>query len=164
MKTTRELNIKDWSGHFFEEMVNILDIDPECFGINDTKQCANGTIIYNICYNDKIGVPHIVFNNIDCYFKKNEWNSSLIFCDNIKNKNIINIYFKIMKQLTDEVFSFTDKFEDDDFIFVNDFTIFRLIKYNSGIDYDDNDEDDDSLTNFKFKTYKLFLCINIKDG
>ena len=58
----------DWSGYFFEEMVNILDIDPECFRINDTKQCTDGTIIYNIRYNDKIGVPHIVFNNIDCYF------------------------------------------------------------------------------------------------
>ena len=50
MKTVRELNIKDWSGYFFDEMVNILDIDPECFGINDTKQCADGTIIYNSCF------------------------------------------------------------------------------------------------------------------
>ena len=73
-------------------MVNILDIDQGCFGINDTKQCTDGTIIYTICYNDKIGVPHIVFNNIDCYLKKkNEWNSSLIFCDNIKTENIIFI-------------------------------------------------------------------------
>ena len=49
-------------------MINILDIDPGCFEINDTEQCTNSTIIYNIYYNDKIGVPHIVFNNIDCYF------------------------------------------------------------------------------------------------
>ena len=28
MNAIRELNIKDWSGYFFEEMVNILDIDP----------------------------------------------------------------------------------------------------------------------------------------
>ena len=68
MKTITELNIKDWSGYFFEEMVNILDIAAECVGINDTKQCTDGTIIYNICYNYKIGVPHIVFNNIDCCF------------------------------------------------------------------------------------------------
>ena len=68
MKTIRELNIKYWSGYFFKEIVNSLDIDPGCFGINDTKQCIDGTIIYNICYNDKIGVPHIVFNNTDCYF------------------------------------------------------------------------------------------------
>ena len=96
-------------------MVNILDIDPGCFGINDTKRCTDGTIIYNICCNYKIGVPHIVFNNIDCYFRKNEWNSSLIFCDNNKNKDI-TIYFKIIKQLKDEVFSLIDEFEDHNFV------------------------------------------------
>ena len=30
MKTIRELNMKDCSGYFFEEMVNILVIDPGC--------------------------------------------------------------------------------------------------------------------------------------
>ena len=65
MKTIRELNIKDWSGYFFEEMVNILDIDPELFMVNDTKQCTDGTMTYNLCYYDKISVPHIAFNNID---------------------------------------------------------------------------------------------------
>ena len=81
MKTIRELNIKDWSGYFFEEMVNILDIDPECFKINDTKQCKDGTITYNIRYNDKIGVPHIAFNNIDCCFKKsNDYSFLIFFC------------------------------------------------------------------------------------
>ena len=45
MKKVRELNIKDWIGYFFEEMVNILDIYPECFGINDTKQSTDETII-----------------------------------------------------------------------------------------------------------------------
>ena len=149
MKAIRELNIKDWSGYFFEEMVNILDIDPECFGINDTKQCADGAIIYNICYNDKIGVPHIVFNNIDCCLKKMD---ALIFCDNIKNQNIINIYFEMIKQLRDEVFSFIDEFEDDDFYFANDFTRSRFIKNDNVIDYDDEEEDDDSLTNFKLIT------------
>ena len=133
-------------------MVNILDIDPECFEINDIKQCTDGIIINNICYNDKIGVPNIVFNNIDGYLKKIEWNSSLIFCDNIKNKNIIYFYFKIIKHIRDEVFSLIDEFEDDDFIFANDFTRFRFIKNDNVIDYDDNNEDDDSLTNFKFKT------------
>ena len=51
-------------------MVNIVDIDPKCFEINDTKQCTDGTVIYNIRYNDKVGLPYIVFNNIDCCFKK----------------------------------------------------------------------------------------------
>ena len=67
-------------------MVKILDFDPECFEINDTKQCPDGTIIYNICYNDKIGVLHIVFNNIDCCFKKRNDYSFLIFFADGKNK------------------------------------------------------------------------------
>ena len=33
MNAITELNIKDWIGHFFEEIVNILDIDPGCFEI-----------------------------------------------------------------------------------------------------------------------------------
>ena len=126
MKTIRELNIKDWSGYSFEEMVNILDIDPECFMAGNVRECTNGTMLYNIYYSDKTGVPHIVFNNIDLL--KNGDYSSLIFCDNNKNKNIINIYFKCIKQLRDEVFSFIDEFEDHNFVFADDFTRFRFIK------------------------------------
>ena len=66
MKTIRELNIKDWSGYFFEEMVNILDIDPESFMVGNVKECSERTTLYNIYYSDKTGVPHFVFNDIDC--------------------------------------------------------------------------------------------------
>ena len=31
MKIIKRLNIKDWSGYFFTEIVNINDIDPEFF-------------------------------------------------------------------------------------------------------------------------------------
>ena len=51
-------------------MVNILYIDSECFMVSNAKECTDGTMLYNLCYSDKIGVLHIVFNNIDCYFKK----------------------------------------------------------------------------------------------
>ena len=37
MMTIRNLNINDWSGYFFEEMINILDIYPGCFMVNDTN-------------------------------------------------------------------------------------------------------------------------------
>ena len=70
MRTIRELKIKDWSGYFFEKMVNILDIDPDCFGINDTKQCTDGTTMYNICYNDKIGYHILCLIILIVIFKK----------------------------------------------------------------------------------------------
>ena len=87
MKTIRELNIKDWSGYFFEEMVKILDIDPESFIVSNVNECKDGTMLYNLCYSDKTGVPHIVFNNIECYFKKSGTFGYLVFCDNGKTKS-----------------------------------------------------------------------------
>ena len=114
MKTIRELKIKDWSGYFFEEMVS------------DTKECRDGTMVYNLCYSDKTGVPHIVFNNIDCYFKKSGNSSFIAFCDNDKNKTIINNYGRIIRQIEDEIFSYIDEFEDEDFIFGGDSKKFRF--------------------------------------
>ena len=70
----------------------------------------------------------------------------------IKNKNIINIYFKIIKQIRDEVFSFIHEFEDYNFVFADDFTRFRFLKNNNVIDYDDDDDNDINLSRFKFKT------------
>ena len=86
MKAIKELKIKDWSGYFFKEMVNILDIDPEYFSINDFKGCKDRSIIFNLCYSDKNGVPHIVFNNIECIFKKSGIYSYLIFLLTVKTK------------------------------------------------------------------------------
>ena len=64
MKTIRKLNIKDWSGYFFTEMININDIDPEYFFINDFKGSKDGSLLFNIIYCEEGSVPHIVFNNI----------------------------------------------------------------------------------------------------
>ena len=59
MKIIRELSIKDWSGYFFAEMINILDINPKYFMAGNVKECTDGTLLYNIYYSDKTGVPHI---------------------------------------------------------------------------------------------------------
>ena len=126
MKTIRELKIKDWSGYFFQELVNILDTDPECFMVSDTKECTDGTMVCNICCSDKTGVPHIVFNNIDCYFKKSGTSNFLIFCNNDKNKAMISNYVEIIRHLVDEIFSYIDEFEDENFIFGSDSARFKF--------------------------------------
>ena len=60
-------------------MINILDIDPECFMVGSIKERSNGTMLYNIYYLDKTGVPHIVFKNIDCHFIKSGDYHFLVF-------------------------------------------------------------------------------------
>ena len=79
-------------------MVNILDIDPEYFMVSDTKECRDGTMLYNLCYSDKIGIPHIVFHNIDCCFKKSADFSFSVFFTDDKNKNMMCNYGKLIKQ------------------------------------------------------------------
>ena len=86
MKTIRKLNIKDWSGYFFNDMVNILDIEPEYFLVNDFKCSRDGSVLFNIAYCEENSVTHIAFNNIECIFKKNEIHSYLILCKSEKNK------------------------------------------------------------------------------
>ena len=57
-------------------MVNILDIQPEYFMVNDFKGCKDGSTIFNLCYCEENSVPHIIFNNIECIFLK-KWNYSI---------------------------------------------------------------------------------------
>ena len=108
-------------------MVNILDIEPKYFMVNDYKGCKDGSIVFNLCYSDKTGVPHIVFNNIECIFKKCGIYSYLIFCKSDKNKDMINDYVKIVDQVKEEIISWADdEIEDDLFRLENDFKRFRF--------------------------------------
>ena len=54
--------------------------------VNDFKECTDGSILFNLCYSDETSVPHIVFNNIDCIFKKSRKYSHLIFLFTVKIK------------------------------------------------------------------------------
>ena len=98
-------------------MVNILDIDPEC--VSNTKECTDDKMLHNLCYSDKTGVPHIVFNNIGCIFSGTF--SYLVFCVNDKKKDMISNYSKIIEQLEDKIFSWIDEFEYEEFIFGGNF-------------------------------------------
>ena len=131
MKTIRELKTLDWSGYSFEEMINISEINPEYIMVNDFKGCKGGSVLCNLCYSDENGVPHIIFNNIECIFKESGIYSYLIFCESDKHKNMINIYLKLIDQVGDEITSWIDEDEleleeDDSFKLRADIRKFKL--------------------------------------
>ena len=99
MKTAKELNIKDWPGYLFTETININDIDPEYFLVNDFKGCKDGSILFNIAYCEENSVPHIIFNNIECTFRKSGIYSYLIFCENYKNEKMLNRYVQVIDEI-----------------------------------------------------------------
>ena len=126
MKTIRELNIKGWSGYVFTDMTNINDFDPEFLRINDFKGCKDGSTLFNLCYCEENNVSHIVFNNIECIFRKCGMYSYLIFCESDKNKKMLNNYIQVIDKIKEEILSFIDELEDDLFIMGKDFMRFRF--------------------------------------
>ena len=116
-------------------MVNILDIDSEYFMINDFKGCKDGSTIFNVCYYSENSVPHVVFNNIECIFRKSGIFSYLIFCESGKNKKMLDHYVKIVDQLKEEILSFfEDIYWDEIFIMGSDFMILKF-KTNDNLVY-----------------------------
>ena len=70
MKTIKGLNIQDKPGYFFTNMTNINDLNPELLLIDDFFTFKDGSIMFNIAYGEENNTPHIVFNNIECIFRK----------------------------------------------------------------------------------------------
>ena len=110
MKAIRELNIKDWSGYIFTKMTNINDFDPAFLLLNDFKSSKDGSIVFNIACCEKNNLAHIVFNNIECIFRKSGILSCLIFCEGDKNKKMLDDYVKVIDGIKEEVLSFIDEF------------------------------------------------------
>ena len=134
MKTIEELNIKDWSGYIFTKMTNINDFDPKFLLINESVNSVNGSIVFSIAYCEENNVLHIVFNNIECIFRKSRIFSCLIFCESDKNKKILDDYVKVIDGIKEEVLSFIDEFEDEIFIMSKDSMRFRF-KTNDKLPY-----------------------------
>ena len=83
--------------------------------------------MFNLCYCEESYVPHKVFNNIECIFRKSGIYSYLNFCENDKNKKMLNNYVKIIDHIKEEIISWiNDEEEDDSFNLGKDFMRFRF--------------------------------------
>ena len=85
--------------------------------------------MFNIAYCEENNVPHIVFNNIECIFRKSEIFSYLVFCGSF----LLDDYLKVINGIK-EVLSFIDEFKDKMFIMGKDFMRFRF-KTNDKLPY-----------------------------
>ena len=95
--------------------------------INDSKSCKDSSTIFNVCYCEENSVPHVVFNNIECIFRKSGVFSYLIVCESEKNKKMLNNYVSIVDQLKEEIWSFVgDEYWNEIFIVGKDFMRFRF--------------------------------------
>ena len=96
MKTVKRLNNEDKPGYFFMNMTSINDFDPKLLLINEFTIFENRSIMFDNNYCEKNNVAHIVFNNIECIFRKGGVFSYLIVCETEENKNMLDKYAKII--------------------------------------------------------------------
>ena len=86
MKTIRELNIREWYGYIFTNITNSNDSGPKFLLINDFKSSKDGSILFNVNYCEENNLLYMVFNNIECIFRKSGVFSYLIFCESEKKQ------------------------------------------------------------------------------
>ena len=123
MKTVKKLNIKDKPGYVFMNMANINNFDPNILVINEFTIFENSSIIFEINYCQENITLHIVFNNIDCVFRKSCVFSYLIFCETEKNRKMLKNYTKIDDEIKNQILFVVD---DDIFVMCKDFMRFRF--------------------------------------
>ena len=79
-------------------MTSINDIDPKLLVINEFTMSENGSVMFDISCCKENNTPHIVFNDIECIFRKSGVFSYLIFVKVIKAKICwINMLESLMK-------------------------------------------------------------------
>ena len=133
MKTTKRLNIEYKSDYFFIDMTNVNDFDPKLLLINEITTLNSGSTMFEISYCEESNTPYIVFNNIECIFRKSGTNKYLVICENKKIEKMLKNYTKIIDELKDQILFIV---EDNLFVMGKDFTRFKTddkLPYNKKI-------------------------------
>ena len=124
MKTLKRLNIKDKPDYYFMNVTNIDDFDLEFLLFNRFTIIDDLSIMFDVNYCQENNTPHVVFNNIECVFKKSGIFSYLIFCETEKNKEMLDKYIRIIDGIKEEILFIEDKGKE--FIMGKDFRRFKF--------------------------------------
>ena len=80
-------------------MTNVNDFNVKLLLINQFTIFGNGSIMFDISSCEENNVAYIVFNNVECVFRKSGVFSYLIFCETEKNKKMLDKYTKIIDEI-----------------------------------------------------------------
>ena len=136
MKSTKQINIKDRTYYFYNDIIDIKTFDSNNLKLD--KRTYKNLDIYNIGYVTvkKIGHGYDVnsvnplylrFDNASGYIKEKRSNKYLVFDSADENKELLNKYICVFDGLIDKI----KKIDDDHLVNPKDYT---KIKFNS----DDN--------------------------
>ena len=108
MENIQEINIKNRTYYFFDDMINIKDFDPSLMKI-DKKPYKNIGIYYiryititSISDHEKINSInplYLITGEVDGYTEESDGNKYLIFASTDKNKKVLEKYTKFWDEI-----------------------------------------------------------------
>ena len=111
MGNIKEINIKNRTYYFFDDMINIKDFDPDLLKID--KKSYKNIDIYYIGYiimknSDYVKINNVsplylVISEVDEYFEEKNGNEYLTFHSADKNKEVLGKYTKLWNQIKNEI-------------------------------------------------------------
>ena len=111
MGNIKEINIKNQTYYFFDDMINIKDFDPNLLKI-DKKSYKNIDIYYigYITVKDSYYVKinsvnplYLIISEVDGYIKEKNGNKYLIFNSADKNKEVLKKYTKLWNGIKNKI-------------------------------------------------------------
>ena len=70
--------------------------------IDDFTVFKDGSVMYDIVCCEEGYTPHIIFNDIECAFRKRGTYSYLVFRKSDKNKEMLDKYVKVIDKVKEE--------------------------------------------------------------
>ena len=135
MGSIKEINTKNWTYYFFDDMINIKTFDSNLLKID--KKSNKNIGIYCIAYinvkdseyakTDSVKPSYLNIGEVDRCIEENNWNKYLTLVSTDKSKEVLTKYIEFwdgIKNLISEINDKPDEYEKD----------FMEIKFNS----DDN--------------------------
>ena len=111
MGNIKEINIKNRTYYFFDDMINIEDFDPNLLKID--KKSYKNINIYYIGYitmkdSDYVKIKsvnplYLIINEVDGYIKEKNGNKYLIFNSADKNKEVLKKYTELWNGIKNEI-------------------------------------------------------------
>ena len=107
MGNIKEINIKNRIYYFFDDMINVKDVDPSLIKID--KKSYKNIGIYYVGYITMKDSDHIKINSVNPLYliiggvdrdiKANNGNKYLIFASTDKSKKVLEVYTKLWDEI-----------------------------------------------------------------
>ena len=120
MGNIKQINIKNWTCYFFDDMINIKNFDPNLLKIE--KKLYKNIDIYYIGYitmKDSVYVKinsvnplYVIINEVDEYIKEENWNKYLTLVSTDKNREVLTKYTELWYRIKNSIEKMNNKSGD----------------------------------------------------